>query len=68
LYQPLPSKWLIHRLEENRDRIVEKQQHRASNMNGLATAIIFCKMRCLNGAITALSSRYPSSFLPTSNR
>jgi hypothetical protein len=68
VYQPLPSKWLIPRLEENRDRIVEKHQYRASDMNSLATAIILCNMRCLNGAITALSRRYPSSFLPTSNR
>ena len=44
----------IHRLGEIRDRTYENQQHRASGLNLLVTAIILWNTRYLNRAITAL--------------
>jgi len=44
----------IHRLGEIRDRTYENQQHRASGLNLLVTAIILWNTRYLERAITAL--------------
>ena len=44
----------IHRLGEIRDRTYENQQHRASGLNLLVTAIILWSTSYLNRAITAL--------------
>ena len=44
----------IHRLGEIRDRTYENQQHRASGLNLLVTAIILWNTRYLNRAIAAL--------------
>jgi TnpA family transposase len=44
----------IHRLGEIRDRTYENQQHRASGLNLLVTAIILWNTRYLDRAITAL--------------
>ena len=44
----------IHRLGEIRDRIYENQQHRASGLNLLVTAIILWNTRYLARAIAAL--------------
>jgi TnpA family transposase len=45
---------LIHRLGEIRDRTYENQQHRASGLNLLVTAITLWNTRYLNRAIAAL--------------
>lgn len=44
----------IHRLGEIRDRTYENQQHRASGLNLLVSAIILWNTRYLNRAINAL--------------
>jgi hypothetical protein len=44
----------IHRLGEIRDRTYEDQQHRASGLNLLVTAIILWNTRYLDRATTAL--------------
>ena len=44
----------IHRLGEIRDRTYENQQHRASGLNLVVTAIILWNTRYLNRAIAAL--------------
>ena len=44
----------IHRLGEIRDRTYENQQHRASGLNLLVTAIILWNTRYLERAVTAL--------------
>ena len=44
----------IHRLGEIRDRTYENQQHRASGLNLLVTAIILWNTRCLARAIATL--------------
>jgi TnpA family transposase len=44
----------FHRLGEIRDRTFENQQHRASGLNLLVTAIILWNTRYLNRAIAAL--------------
>jgi TnpA family transposase len=44
----------IHRLGEIRDRTYENQQHRASGLNFLITAIILWNTRYLERAVTAL--------------
>jgi hypothetical protein len=44
----------IHRLGEIRDRTYENQQHRASGLNLLVTAIILWNTRYLNRAIAVL--------------
>jgi Tn3 transposase DDE domain len=44
----------IHRLGEIRDRTYENQQHRASGLNLLVTAIILWNTRYLNRTIAAL--------------
>jgi TnpA family transposase len=44
----------IHRLGEIRDRTYENQQHRASGLNLLVTAIILWNTRYLGRAVTAL--------------
>src|SRR6267154_1467910 len=44
----------IHRLGEIRDRTYENQQHRASGLNLLATAIILWNTRYLERAVAAL--------------
>jgi TnpA family transposase len=44
----------IHRLGEIRDRTYESQQHRASGLNLLVTAIILWNTRYLERAVTAL--------------
>jgi len=44
----------IHRLGEIRDRTYENQQHRASGLNLLVTAIILWNTRYLGRAIAAL--------------
>ena len=44
----------IHRLGEIRDRTYENQQHRASGLNLLVTAITLWNTRYLNHAIDAL--------------
>jgi TnpA family transposase len=49
----------IHRLGEIRDRTYENQQHRASGLNLLITAIILWNTRYLNRAITALRAVKP---------
>ena len=49
----------IHRLGEIRDRTYENQQHRASGLNLLVTAIILWNTRYLNRAITALRAVEP---------
>jgi TnpA family transposase len=49
----------IHRLGEIRDRTYENQQHRASGLNLLVTAIILWNTRYLDHAITALRSVEP---------
>ena len=45
---------LIHRLGEIRDRTYENQQHRASGLNLLVTAIILWNTRYLTAPIAAL--------------
>jgi TnpA family transposase len=49
----------IHRLGEIRDRTYENQQHRASSLNLLVTAIILWNTRYLNRAITTLRAVEP---------
>jgi hypothetical protein len=49
----------IHRLGEIRDRTYENQQHRASGLNLLVTAIILWNTRYLDRAITALRAVEP---------
>jgi TnpA family transposase len=49
----------IHRLGEIRDRTYENQQHRASGLNLLVTAIILWNSRYLDRAITALRDVEP---------
>ncbi len=49
----------IHRLGEIRDRTYENQQHRASGLNLLVTAIILWNTRYLNRAITTLRAVEP---------
>jgi TnpA family transposase len=49
----------IHRLGEIRDRTYENQQHRASGLNLLVTAIILWNTRYLNRAITVLRAVEP---------
>ena len=49
----------IHRLGEIRDRTYENQQHRASGLNLLVTAIILWNTRYLNRAIAALRAVEP---------
>ena len=44
----------IHRLGEIRDRTYENQQHRASGLNFLVTAIILWNTRYLEHAVDAL--------------
>jgi hypothetical protein len=44
----------IHRLGEIRDRTYENQQHRASGLNLLVTAIILWNTRYLESAVAAL--------------
>ena len=44
----------IHRLGEIRDRTCENQQHRASGLNLLVTAIILWNTRYLESAVAAL--------------
>ena len=44
----------IHRLGEIRDRTYENQQHRASGLNLVVTAIILWNTRYLERAVTAL--------------
>jgi hypothetical protein len=44
----------IHRLGEIRDRTYENQQHRASGLNLLVTAITLWNTRYLNRAVAAL--------------
>ena len=44
----------IHRLGEIRDRTYENQQHRASGLNFLVTAIILWNTRYLERAVAAL--------------
>lgn len=44
----------IHRLGEIRDRTYENQQHRASGLNLLVTAIILWNTRYLERAVAAL--------------
>ena len=55
----------IHRLGEIRDRTYENQQHRASGLNLLVTAIILWNTRYLARAITALraSQEVPDALL-----
>jgi TnpA family transposase len=45
----------IHRLREIRDRTYENQQHRASGLNLLVTAIILWNTLYLERAVAALS-------------
>ena len=47
----------IHRLGEIRDRTYENQQHRASGLNFLVTAIILWNTRYLERAVAALRER-----------
>ena len=49
----------IHRLGEIRDRTYENQQHRASGLNLLVTAIILWNTRYLDRAITTLRAVEP---------
>ena len=49
----------IHRLGEIRDRTYENQQHRASGLNLLVTAIVLWNTRYLDRAITALRAVEP---------
>ena len=51
----------IHRLGEIRDRTYENQQHRASGLNLLLTAIILWNTRYLDRAITALRAVEPAA-------
>ena len=51
----------IHRLGEIRDRTYENQQHRASGLNLVVTAIILWNTRYLDRAITALRAIEPVS-------
>src|SRR5208282_356081 len=51
----------IHRLGEIRDRTYENQQHRASGLNLLFTAIILWNTRYLDRAIIALRAVEPVS-------
>ena len=44
----------IHRVGEIRDRTYENQQHRASGLNLVVTAIVLWNTRYLNRAIAAL--------------
>ena len=55
----------IHRLGEIRDRTYENQQHRASGLNLLVTAIILWNTRYLHRAIAALraSEEVPEELL-----
>ena len=55
----------IHRLGEIRDRTYENQQHRASGLNLLVTAIILWNTRYLDRAIAALreAEEVPDEFL-----
>lgn len=56
---------LIHRLEEIRDRTYENQQHRASGLNLLVTAIILWNTRYLERTATTLrqTADLPDSLL-----
>jgi TnpA family transposase len=51
----------IHRLGEIRDRTYENQQHRASGLNLLVTAVILSNTRYLHRAIAALQEVEPVS-------
>ncbi len=55
----------IHRLGEIRDRTYENQQHRASGLNLLVTAIILWNTRYLERAVAALreSENIPDTLL-----
>jgi TnpA family transposase len=60
----------LHRLGEIRDRTYENQQHRASGLNLLVTAIILWNTRYLERAVAACAkwTTSPTNCSPTSRR